>query len=256
MLSFFEFISEYFFVYLWVTFTTFLNIIAPLSGSTVVNPVTAYFTDPQRAIGIMAFVAFFGGVHRVFLFRKEIVSDEKNIRVLISMLPVSIIGAVGGGLFVSYINIKLLTIIVVVISLYFMISTLLHLFKNKKKESKNKGFGFFFVALLSGFLQGSGMPGSDIRNNYLRTVMSELSVRGITSAIGLVNFFISGSILLISNKLTQRDFIFVIAVVPCLLLVQLYGKTFLEKMKDRNAKLLAVSLSLVGVVLLTYKYLL
>jgi len=60
-------------VYLWLIVTTFVNIIAPLAGSTIVNPVTAYFTDPQRAIGIGALIFCGTGLHRVYLFKKEII---------------------------------------------------------------------------------------------------------------------------------------------------------------------------------------
>lgn len=93
----YHFFLQYVYVYIWLIFTTFLNILAPLAGSTVVNPVTAYFTDPQRAIGIGAFIFCCTGLHRVYLFRKEILSDEKNSAIIKTLLPYSMLGAVGGA---------------------------------------------------------------------------------------------------------------------------------------------------------------
>lgn len=251
-----HFLSEYFFVYIWMIFTTFLNIIAPISGSTIINPVTAFFTDPQRAIGLGAFLFFFSGIHRVYLFRNEIFSNSNNINVVKSMLPFSVVGAIGGGFLISYLNTKLLAVIIVLISLSFIYKTIKQIIYNKKLENKNNKFGFVFVALLTGFLQGSGMPGADMRNNYLRTVISEIAVRATSSMIGLVNFFIGGTIIFIHNKLTVNDLIFTVTLIPFLIMAQVYGKRFLDKMTDNHAKIVAISLSLLGIVLLTYKYLL
>ncbi|MDO8555372.1 MAG: sulfite exporter TauE/SafE family protein [bacterium] len=256
MTSVVNFVSEYFYVYLWLVFTTFVNIVAPTSGSTVINPVTAFFTDPYRAIGISGFIFFFTGLHRAYLFRKEILSDKLNLRAIKSMLPYSIVGAIGGGLLISYLNIKLLAATIVVVSVYFIYKTIKQIIQKAKIEKKNSGLGFAFIALLSGFLQSSGMPGSDIRNNYLRTSLSEISVRAVGSAIGLVNFFIGGTIIFLSNRLTHKDIIFIVSIIPFLIIAQIYGKKFLDKMTDRKAKILAITLSSLGIVLLSYKYLL
>ena len=255
MSTIFTFVSQYFFVYIWLILTTFINIVAPTSGSTVVNPVTAFFTDPQRAIGISGFLFFFTGLHRVYLFRKELFSDSNNIKMVMRMLPLSIVGAICGGFFISYINVSILALIIVVVSIYFIYKTIVQIIFKKKLEKTSHKLSFLFVSALCGFLQASGMPGSDMRNNYLRTVLSEVSVRAVGSAIGLVIFFISGTIIFMHNKLTHNDIIFIITLIPFLLFAQIYGKKFLDKMADKNAKLLAVSLSLLGVILLSYKYL-
>jgi uncharacterized membrane protein YfcA len=213
-------------VYLWLIITTFVNIIAPLAGSTIVNPVTTYFTDPQRAIGIGAFIFCCTGLHRVYLFRKEILSDEKNIRTIKTILPYSIVGAIFGGSVISYLNTKVLVVVIVIVSLYFIYKTLLQIYKKKDIEKNDSHLSKVSVSVLSGFLQGSGMPGSDIRNNYLRTILSEVSVRAVGSVIGIVNFFIAGVIIFLHNRLTTKDIIFIITIVPLLLPVQIYGKSF------------------------------
>ena len=100
------------------------------------------------------------------------------------------------------------------------------------------------------------MPGADIRNNYLRTILSEVSVRATGSVLGLINFFIGGTVIFLHNRLTNKDVIFILTLIPFLIIAQIYGKKFLDRIKDSHAKIIAVSLSSLGVILLTYKYLL
>jgi len=254
MSDFGVFAHEYFFVYLWFIITTFVNVIAPLAGAVVVNPVTAFFTDPQRAIGISAFIFVFTGIHRVYLFRKEILMNPKNKDVIKMFLPFSIIGAIMGGFLISYLNIQVLAFIIVIVSLYFIYKTVVQIVGHKKEHKEPSRFGHVSVSMLSGFLQGSGMPGSDIRNNYLRTILSEVSVRAVGSVMGIANFFIAGIIIFLHNRLTHRDLIFIITIVPMLIPVQIYGKMYLDSLKDVHAKLLAISFSILGIVLLSIKY--
>jgi len=251
-----EFVSEYFLSYLWQIGTAFLNVIAPVSGSVITNPVMAYLTDPQRAIGIGAFVMFFGGMHRVYLFRKEIFNDAKNIKIVKQMLPYSIVGAVTGGLLISSLNVQLLALIVVIVSVHFIFKTARKIISDKKSSGAQGKFGYALVAVLTGFFQGSGMPGADIRNNYLRTVLSEVSVRATGTILGATNFLVAGTVIFLHNKMQSDDIIFVVSLIPFLFIAQIYGKRFLEKIPDKNAKIIALCLSLLGVVLLTYKYLL
>lgn len=250
-----DFLTEYFFAYLWLIGTTFLNVIAPVSGSVIMNPVMAYLTDPQRAIGIGAFVFFVGGFHRVYLFRKEIFSDEKNIRIVKNMLPYSIVGAGVGGLLISSLNVQLLAGIVVVVSTHFIYKTARQIIFNEKKKTGESRAGRVVVAALSGFFQGAGMPGADIRNNYLRTVLSEVSVRATGTILGATNFLVAGTIIFLHSKMSNNDMIFVATLIPFIFIGQIYGKRFLEKIPDRNAKIIALCLSLLGVILLTEKYL-
>lgn len=253
-----SFISEYFFVYVWFIVTTFINVVAPMAGSVVVNPVTAYFTDPQRAIGIGALIFCCTGFHRVYLFRKEIFEEKRNIKMIQLLLPYSIVGAILGGTLIVFLNTRVLALLIVVVSIYFIIKTIFQLYE-KNEHNKNKNIahlGVLSVGILTGFLQGAGMPGGDLRNNYLRTILSEVSVRAVGTVVGIVNFFIAGSIILVHNHLSSKDLLFIVTIVPLLIPVQIYGKLFLDKMPDRNAKLLAISFSIIGIALLSYKYLL
>ena len=140
MNGFIDFISEYFYVYLWLITTTFINVIAPMAGSVVVNPVTAFFTDPQRAIGIGAFIFACTGIHRVHLFKKEILSDAKNLAVIKKILPYSVIGAVMGGFLISYLNTQILVIVIISVSLYFIYKTLIQILHNVKIDKEPNHF--------------------------------------------------------------------------------------------------------------------
>lgn len=251
-----HFISEYIFVYAWMVFTAIVNIVAPLSASTVVNPVTAFFTDPQRAIGIGAFTFFITGLQRVYLFRREILSDSANVALIKKWLPYSMVGAFTGGLTITYINERFLVIVIICVSSYFIAKTIYHILSERKPIKEKHPLSRLLIFIISGFLQGSGMQGADIRNNYLRTFVSEVSVRAVGSAFGLVNFFIAGSIILLRNHLTKGDIIFIFTLVPFLMLAQMYGVVLLRKLQDKHAKIIAVMLSFLGILLLTYKYLL
>lgn len=250
-----DFIQDYIWVYVWLILTTFVNVVAPMAASVTVSPVTAYFTDPQRAIGIGGFIFFCTGLHRVYLFRKEIFEDKKNLKIIKVILPYSLAGAVLGGLVVSSLSAPLLALIVVIVSLYFIAKTILQMYRPNEGPQEGTHLGKMTVSALAGFLQGSGMPGSDIRNNYLRTILPEKSVRGVGSAVSIFSFLTSGLIILFHNHLTRSDLIFVATVVPLLILAQIYGKMFLDKIPDSHAKIIAIAFSLLGVGLLTYKYL-
>ena len=256
MESVYTFVEQYFFVYIWLIAMGLIDTVAPVSASTITNPVTAFFTDPQRAIGISTLLFFLTSIYRVFLFKKEIFHDKHNFGVLKSMLPFTIIGAIAGGLTISHINTNILVVIIVSISIYYIYKNINQIINNTIVEKKIGGFSSISVATLSGFFQASGMPGGDIKRGYLRTVLPEVSVRAVSYALGMFNFFIGGSIIFLSNKLPTSDLIFIVTILPPAVLALKYGKLILEKISDRNAKILATALSIIGVVLLTYKYLL
>jgi uncharacterized membrane protein YfcA len=247
----YTFLHEYFLVYVWLISTTIVDMIAPLSGSSVTTPVVAYFTDPKRAIGIVSFLFAITAVYRVYVFRKEIFSDKHIMKILSLMAPISALGALGGGFFISYINPKILVVIIILISFYYILKNAL---RPRNASQRLSHLSMVSISLFSGFLQAAGMPGGDMKRNYLRTQISELSVRAVSSALLFVNLTIGGTILLAHSKLTATDMIFVITCAPFLCISIVYGKRILEKIPDRQAKLLASSLSFVGILLLIYKY--
>ncbi len=251
-----SFFSEYRWLYVWQICSTFINMVVHTSGAMFVYPITALFVGLQRAIGISAFIFFLTSIHRVLLFRKEIFSDAKNIEVLKWLIPLGAVGAFFGGLFVSYLPVRLLALIIVTASAYFIVQILWGIYNGRHEASGSfTKTGVISIAILAGFLQGGGLPGSDMRNNYLRTIIQEVSVRAVGSVSGLVVFFVSGVVILFHNHLVAGDLIFIVTVTPVLLVAQTYGKRILEIMQDSHAKLLSVSFSIVGITLLANKYL-
>ena len=170
------------------------------------------------------------------------------------MLPTSILGALIGGVFISYLNIKLVALVVVVSSLFFILKTVKSLMSAKKEVETTSMRSDVLVAAITGFFQGGGMPGVDMRNNYLRTVIPEVSVRAVSSVIGVSNFFVASAVIFLHNKMPISDVYFIIALIPMLFLAQIYGKKVLIKLADKTAKSLSIAMSILGVVLVTYKY--
>ncbi len=251
-----NFLSEYVWLYLWQISTSFINIIAPTSGSMFMNPITALFVGLPRAIGMGAFIFFLTGIHRVFLFRKEILSDKKNVEILKLFVPLGAVGAFLGGLFVSFVPVRLLAWVIVVTSVYFIVQILRGIYRGQNAVSgMYTKTGIVSVAVLTGFFQGGGLPGSDMRNNYLRTILQEVSVRAVGSVAGLVAFFVSGMVILFHHHLFVRDLVFITTVTPFLIISQTYGKKVLDAMQDNHAKLLSAAFSIVGITLLANKYL-
>ena len=147
-------------------------------------------------------------------------------------------------------------ILVAVSSIFLIVKTIKSLFTTKKTISKDSIKNDVLVAIITGFFQGSGMPGVDMRNNYLRTVISEVSVRAVSSVVCISNFFVVFVVIFFHKKMLVTDLYFVISIIPMLIIAQIYGKKILIKLADRTAKLISVSMSMVGVLLLIYKYLL
>ena len=237
--------ENYILLYLWMSFTTFLNMFFTVSGAGIINPVTAVLTDPYRAIGIGYTVFLIGSLQRVYLFRKNIFGENKNLHYLKLMIPPSIVGAIAGGFLLSQLNIKLMTGLIIFSSAYFIFKTIKSLFHITAVP----------VALYTGFLQGASLSGVDIRNNFLRSHISEVSVRAVSSTIGLFNFLIVSAVLLFSKKLLQSDLVLILALIPVLLLVQIFGKHILIKLKDRDAKIIALTMSVVSLLILVSSFL-
>lgn len=249
-------LDNYILLYVWQTFTTFLNMFFTVSGSGIVNPISTVLTDPYRAIGIGYTIFLFGSIHRVYLFRKNIFEEKKNIVYLKIMIPASILGAVLGGVLLSRLNLKLITGLIIVSSIYFIYKTIQSLNNNANEKVLEKvSLGAVPVAVFSGFLQGASLPGVDIRNNFLRSYISEVSVRAVSSTIGLFNFLVVSLVLLFSNKLLKTDLIFIATFIPMLLLAQTVGRHILVKLQDKTAKIIALTMSVVSLFILIFSFL-
>lgn len=249
-------VIQYMLVYLWLSFTTFVNIIAPLPGSIVINPVIAYITDPQRAIGIGALIFFGTGMHRVYLFRSEL-SKSENKKIVRTMAPISILGALLSGFIIVRLQPETLVGAIVIASFFFVIQTSVALVRRKTRPLEIRPRTTIVgvcIAFVTGFLQAAGLPGSHLRGDYLRSRIPELSVRAVSSTIGMVNFCVTGLIVASHGRLTIGDLILILLAVLGILPFQAYGKKFLHQIPDVYAKCIGILMSLLGSGLLIHKY--
>ncbi len=171
------------------------------------------------------------------------------------MIPSSIIGAILGGILLSELNLKLMTGLIVISSAYFIYKTIKSLSHiNEIEVSEKLNLAAVPVAVFTGFLQGASLSGVDIRNNFLRSHISEVSVRAVSSTIGLFNFLIVSLVLFFNNKLLKTDIIFILSLIPILFIVQIIGKHILVKLPDNNAKKIALTMSIMSLFVLLFSF--
>jgi uncharacterized membrane protein YfcA len=171
------------------------------------------------------------------------------------MVPVSVAGALLGGLFLTSLNMTVMMWLIILSSVYFIYKTVKSLIENKVEAMSEKmHLGVVAVALFTGFLQGASLPGGDMRGNFLRSHISEVSVRAVSSVIGLFNFLVVSVVLLFSNKLLKSDLLFIVAFVPAMILFQFIAKQVLVKLNDTHAKIIALTMSIVSLVVLVVSF--
>ena len=218
------------FVYLVLTILTFVNIIIPISGSAVVTPFLALLADPHRAIALASFYFMLGGMIRVLIFRKEIQFNHVK-----ALLPISLITAAIGALSLLPINPEILLWIIFLFTAYFLYKAIKQHFKSEKISSVNR-LTVAAVGLLSGFLQGTGLSGSDLRNNYLYSQkLSLVQVHGTTALIGAANFLTATIIRLLTSQTTVADLTPLIYVLPFMVFATWLGRHTLYRIDRKYA---------------------
>lgn len=224
---------------------TFLNIVVPISGSATVTPLLALFTDPYRAIGITSFFFFLTAPPRIFFFWKNIQWHE--IRVL---LGPSLGAAFFGALALVIVPERWLLIIILLFSLYF-------LFKKLHIIPKSKQPGHLInsvVALVSGFLQGTGLAGSDLRNQYLYAQDLKIAeVHGTTALIGGANFFVATLVRLYTGQLALPDITSLLYLFPIIVIATWIGKKALYKLPQKISDNIVIGVMTVVVLTFAYK---
>lgn len=187
-------------IYVYLGFTTFAHMFVPISGSATVTPFLALLTDSHRAVGIASFFFFLSGLIKITLFRKDIVLREVK-----ALLPVSLIGAFLGATLLVAIPPQLLLLILFLFSAYFLYK---RVFEKEKKETPETRANLFgsVVGLLSGFLQGAGMAGAELRAGYLYArKLDIMQVQATAPAISAGNFLLASLVLLHAGKLAVGD---------------------------------------------------
>ena len=235
-----------FIISMFLGLSSFVNIIVPLGGSSVVTPLLALLTDPHRAIGLASFFFLLSGIVRVVVFQKNIVWKEVRL-FFIPSLVMSVIGA----FFLLSLPDRLLLIVIFLFVLYFLLSRLGFAFRSVPKKNGSQIFGFI-SASLSGFLQGTGLAGSDIRNGYLYAQKLNLAqVHGTSALIGASNFFAATIVRLFTGQITLIDITPVMYTLPFLIAGTLLGRRVLYKLNQKTSdRIVVATLSLTLILLI------
>lgn len=227
--------------------SSFLNILVPVSGSSTVTPFLAILTEPHKAIGLASFYFLLSGIVRIYLFREHIVWTEIK-----ALLPISIIFAAIGAYFLVVINPIILVLVILLFTIYFLFKKIISL----KEKVKNKTHKIIapVIGIISGFLQGAGFAGSDIRNGYLYSRNLSLSqVHGTTALIGASIFTLATLIRLYTNQLTVPDLMPLIYIFPFILGGILIGRHVLYKINKKTSNMIIIFVMLIIIIFLGIK---
>lgn len=232
-------------IYGTLALSSILNIIVPISGSATVTPFLAILTDPHRAIGLASFYFFLTALVRLILFRKDI--QWKEVKIL--LIPSMGMSAIGAAALVGVPDVSLL-IVVFLFTIYFLYKRIY-----SKKDSKSS-LTDYVVGLLSGFLQGAGLAGSDLRNGYLYSQGLNISqVHGTTALIGGFNFFVATAVRLNTGQLDILDLTPLIYVLPFIIFGVLIGRYLLYKLPQKVSDIIVILTMLLVLVFLGIKIL-
>ena len=236
---------EWLLVYITLGLSTLINIVVPISGSAVVTPLLALLIDPYRAIGIASFFFFLSAIVRIYMFWNDIQWNEIKV-----LLPFSVVAALLGALAIVAIPEPILLLIILLFSIYFLLKKLNVIPKQKRPSWVLN----HFVGFLSGFLQGTGLAGSDLRNQYLYAQNLDISkVHGTSSFIGGANFFVSTSVRLFTQQLTLPDISQLLYLLPIIIVATWTGRHLLFKLSPKISNYIVVFVMSTVVILLGYK---
>ena len=239
---------ENFWVYFVLAVSSFINIIVPISGSATVTPFLAILTDPHLAIGLASFYFLLSGVIRISLFRKQIRWEYVK-----SLLPISLIFAAVGAFALVEVNPKILLMIILAFTAFFFYKKLMQIFRKKEEKPMNK-LSVHLIGILSGFLQGSGLAGSDLRNGYLYSKKLNIAqVHGTSSLIGTSNFLIATIIRLGTNQITLPNLIPLLYIFPFMIAGIWIGKIVLYKIDKKHTDWIIILIMSLVIVFLGLK---
>ena len=200
---------------------TFINILAPVSGSATVTPVLTGLVGAKDAVAVATVFFFLTCVPRVVLFRHYIRWD-----IVKRLWPISIIGALCGGFIFAGVSETIISLVILCFLVYFLYQKLLTSFsKDAHAEKHPTKHGVIFVGFLSGALQGTGLAGSDLRNGYLLSKgLSIANIHGTTALIGGSNFLFASIVRLHSGQLTLAMAAPILALFPVIVLATYIGR--------------------------------
>lgn len=230
--------------------SSIINTLVPISGSATVTPFLAILTDPHKAIGLASFYFLLSGIVRTYLFRRDIKWQEIKI-----LLPVSLVASLFGSVSLVVINSTLLLVIVLIFTIYFFLKRIkvVSLTNNKKFRTP---YATGFVGLFSGFLQGTGLAGSDLRNSYLFSKDLNISqVHGTTALVGASVFLLATVVRLYTDQIAIPDLIPLLYIFPFILAGTLIGRMALYKLNEKTTSAIVVVVMAAIIIFLTQKVL-
>jgi uncharacterized membrane protein YfcA len=238
------------FIYLAIVlgFFTFINILAPVSGSATVTPVLAGLVGVKDAIAVATVFFLLTCIPRVYLFRKYI-----QWHLVKQLWPASIVGAVIGSVALTGIDAKIVAIIIILFLMFFLYKKLISVLKPATQNKPTSKHGVTFIGLISGALQGTGLAGSDLRNGYLYSKgLSIQKIHGTTALIGGANFLFASVVRVSSGDLIFSMMLPVFALFPLIILATYIGRHVTLKMPKKWQDILIVGIMVFALVTIIY----
>jgi uncharacterized protein len=224
--------------------TTFINILVPLPGSAIVTPLVALFTDPHKAVGLTSFLFFLSSIISVCVFRKDIELSYLKI-----LLPFSVMGAIAGAFCIGMVSALLLYLLILGVCTYFLIKKLM-----KAPVRKQSRFGGQAIGTFSGFLQGTGLAGSDLRNSYLYSRdLTVAQVRGTSMLVGAAVFLAATAVRIGTGQLAIPDLVPLLYLLPFMIIGTLLGRKALHLIDKRYGDRIIIVLMAIVIISLIWR---
>lgn len=228
---------------------TFVNILVPISSSATITPLLALITNPHNALGLASFYFVLSGTIRIFVFRKNI-----RFEYIKKLLPLSLLGALFGALSLVEINTNFLLVIILLFLAYFIYKNIRELIGRAGSEKKLNRWSLGVVGIFSGFLQGFGLAGSDLRNGFLYSEKLTIAeVHGTTALIGTLNFTLATIIRLFTHQVALPDLVALLYLLPFLIAATYIGRKVILKINKKHTNYLVLAIMILMFVLLLLK---
>ncbi len=244
-------------IYALIGVSSFFFVVVPISGGIILNPLLSLIVEPHVAISLTVFFFMINSGIKAFIFRQDIV-----LKYVLHMLPISLVTAVVGTFVIGFIPETYLYILMLLMTLFFVLKKVSpSLFKKKQggkiQDPKKKNLGFVITAIMTGFMQGTGLGGGgSLRKVYfLSENLSLQQMHGTTSALSVVLGTVSTLIRLETNQVTPEILLPILYLIPLIIISIVYGKKVLIKLSERTADIIIKVTLTLTIAFLTLKVL-
>lgn len=225
-----------------------LNAIVPLPGFNFFVPLFSTVMSTNEAITFITVYFLINSSIIVFVFKEYL---QKNL--VLTLIPSSFLGALAGGLLSSSLDELALTFVVLLFVSYFSYKKVRNIHKqNRPRKSSQKGT--LGIGMISGFLQGGGFGGGDIRNSYLyANGLSLQQVRATTAAVGVSIFLVSLSARAMNGSFNLGHMWLYVFLIPIAIVAAYVGKHLTTRLGKNVQNTIVLVLMGLSVILLVYK---